>query len=110
MPAGSLSAAPLTKPGPNIRISLVMEVLFVMRARNTQEVMAVNRVETSVGSEGVRPMWRSVGATAPNGHYRYRATIIIASIKMNVLDITDTMHCTITTRRIFLLVTCTCGT
>jgi len=54
-------------------------------------------------------MGRSVGATAPNGHYQYRATIMIASIKMDVLNITDTMHRTITTRRIFLLVTCTRG-
>jgi hypothetical protein len=34
-----------------------------------------------LGLRGVRPTWRSVGATAPIGHYRYRATIIIASIK-----------------------------
>jgi hypothetical protein len=43
-------------------------------------------------------MGRSVGATAPNGHYQYRATIMIASIKMDVLNITDTMHRTITRR------------
>jgi hypothetical protein len=40
---------------------------------------------------------------APNGHYCYqRATISIASAKMDRLNITDTMHCAITTRRIFL--------
>jgi hypothetical protein len=67
--------------------------------------MAVNRVVTFIGSEERKTHVRSVGATARNGHYQYRATIIIASIKMDVFNITDTMHCTITTRRIFLLVT-----
>ena len=43
-----------------------------------------------------------------DGHYRYlRATIVIASIKLDKLSMNDTMHCTITTRRIFLLVTWT---
>ena len=53
----------------------------------------------------------SVSIKTPNGHYCYqRATISIASAKMDSLNITDTMHCTMTTRRIFLLVTCTRGT
>ena len=71
---------------------------------------AVNRVVTFIGSEGRKTHVAVCRRTAPIGHYRYRATIIIASIKMDVLIITDNMHWTITARRIFLLVTCTRGT
>jgi len=43
--------------------------------------------------------------------YTYRRTTIsIAGTKMDVFNMTDIMHCKITTRRSFLLVTCTRGT
>jgi hypothetical protein len=43
-------------------------------------------------------------------HYQYRrTTIVVASIKIDKFNINDTKHCTITTRRIFLLVIWTRG-